>query len=101
MRQNREDRFASGALNAPDGEAAEANPSVMRMASQSTTAITARFVGELKAQGEDEGQHELDKCFGVVKELQVGGFIVEIDGEGAVFAFRFGSLAHVSSPSGW
>jgi hypothetical protein len=26
---------------------------------------------------------------------------VEIDGDGAVFAYRFGSLAHVSSPCRW
>ena len=34
-----------------------------------------------------------------VKELRVGGFIVEIDGDGAVVAFGFGGLCHVSSPS--
>ena len=51
---------------------------------------------ELKAKGEEEGEDELDKRFAVARELKVGGFIVEIDGDGAVVAGRFGGLSHVS-----
>jgi hypothetical protein len=52
-------------------------------------------VGELKPQREDEGEDKLDKCFAIVNQLKIGGFILEIDGEGAVFPRRFGSLSHV------
>jgi hypothetical protein len=94
------DGAASGALHTPEGETAEANTSIMGVASQSTAAVTARFRVELKAQREDEGQDELDERLAIMKQLCGCGFIVEIDGEGSVFAFRFGGLGHVSSPSG-
>jgi hypothetical protein len=56
---------------------------------------------ELKAQREDEGQDELDERLGIVEELEVGGFIVEVNGNGAVLSSRFGGLGHVASPCGW
>jgi hypothetical protein len=77
------DRLASGALNAPDGEAAEPNPGIMGVSGQ-TTAVTSRFVGELKADGEDEGEDKLDKCLAIVNQLKVSGVILEIDGDRAV-----------------
>jgi hypothetical protein len=40
------------------------------------------------------------KPLATMNQLCVCGFIVEIDGDGSVFAFRFGGLGHVSSPSG-
>jgi hypothetical protein len=75
----------------------------MGVTSQAPIAVTSRFVGELKAQGEDEGQDKLDECFAIVEQLEVGGFIMEIDGEGAILAFGFVGLWHVSSPfvRGW
>ena len=72
MRQHGKDRLASRALNAPDGETAEANPDIMGVAGQTATAVTGRFVVELKAQREDEGQDELDERLAIVKELEVG-----------------------------
>jgi hypothetical protein len=39
---------------------------------------------ELNAKGEEKGEDELDKRLAVVKELKVGRFIVEINGDGAV-----------------
>ena len=102
MRQHDKDSPASGALNAPDGEAAEANPGIMGVARQRAAAVTGRFVSDLKPEREDAGQDELDKCFAIAKKLPVGGFIVEIDGERAVMAFGLGGLRHVSSPcQGW
>jgi hypothetical protein len=73
----------------------------MGVTSQTPVAVTSRFVGELKAQGEDEGQDELDECLAIGKKLRVGGLIVEIDGDGAVLSGRFGGPGHVSSPCGW
>ena len=101
MGQHGEDRFAGGALDAPDGESAEANPRVMGVARQAPTLTAAGLVEELKAEGEEKGEDELDKRLGVVKELVVRRFIVEINGDRAVFACHFGGLAHVSSPCRW
>ena len=98
MGQHGKYRSASGALNAPNGEATEANASIMGVASQRAAAITGRFVMELETDGEDEGQHELDEHLASAQELRVGGLIVEIDGEGAVFACLCGGLAHVFPP---
>ena len=99
--QHGKNRLASRALHAPDGEATEPNAGIMGVASQTTTAVTGRFMGQLEADGEDEGQDKLDERLGVAKELRVGGLIVEIDGEGAVVARCFGGLCPVSSPMGW
>src|SRR5687768_4780749 len=98
MRQHGKNGFAARALKAPDGETTEPNPDIMGVASETTTAVTGRFVGELKPQREDEGQNKLDKRFAIVEQLEVGGFIMEIDGEGTVLAFGFVGLCHVSSP---
>jgi hypothetical protein len=56
----------------------------MRVASQAPAAATGRLMLELKAKSEEKGEDELDKRLAVVKELNVGRFIVEIDGDGAV-----------------
>jgi len=49
----------------------------------------------LKAQGQEKGEDAFDKRLAVAKELNVGHFIVEIDGDGVVFSRRFGRCAHV------
>jgi len=98
MRQDGEDRFARGTLDTPDGEPAQANPRVMRVARQASTRAAAGFVCELEAEGEEEGEDAFDKRFAITKELEVGGFVVEIDSDGAVLACRFGGVSHVSSP---
>jgi hypothetical protein len=95
MGQHGKNRLASGALNAPDGETAEANARIMGVSGQRATSVTGRFVFELEADGEDEGEDALDERLGVAKELRVGGFIVEIDGEGSVLAWCFVGLRHV------
>ena len=71
MGQHGEDRFAGGALDAPDGEPAEANPRVMGVARQAPPHLAAGLAEELKAEGEEKGEDELDKRLGVVKELVV------------------------------
>src|SRR5215471_7618908 len=98
VRQDGEHRLARGALDAPDGEAIQANPGIMGVTGQTATTRTGRLVGELEADREDEGQDKLDKRFAIVDQLEVGGWILEIDGEDAVLACRFGGLRHVSSP---
>src|SRR5688500_18363112 len=100
MRQHGENGFTPRALDAPNGETAEPDTDVMRVAGQ-TAAFTGGFVMELKPQGKDESQDELDECFAMAEQLKVGRLIVEIDGDRAVLSGRFGALGHVSSPCGW
>jgi hypothetical protein len=73
----------------------------MGVARQAAALAAARFVFELKADREDEGEDEFDKRFGVTQECKVGCLIVEVDGDRAVFACRFDTLSHVSSPCRW
>ena len=68
----------------------------MGMTGQTAATDTGRLVGKLEADREDEGKDKLDKGLGIVNQLIVSGFIVEIDGHGAVFPRWFGSLSHVS-----
>ena len=70
----------------------------MGVARQAPTLTAAGLVEELKAEGEEEGEDELDERVGVVQEPKIGRLIVEIDGEGAVVTYRFGGVPHVSSP---
>jgi hypothetical protein len=51
---------------------------------------------ELEADREDEGENKLDKRFAIADQLKIGRWVVEIDGDGAVLACRFGPVAHVS-----
>src|SRR5262249_23507712 len=37
----------------------------------------------------------------IAEQREVGSFIVEIDGNGAVLSGRFGGVGHVASPCGW
>src|SRR6266481_3663660 len=70
----------------------------MGVARQASTLTAAGLVEELKAEGEEEGEDELDERLGVGQEPKIGRLIVEIDGEGAVVTYRFGGVPHVSSP---
>jgi hypothetical protein len=69
----------------------------MGMTGQTATTGTGRLVDKLKADREDEGKDKFDKRFAIAEQLKVGGRILEIDGDGAVLAWRFGGLSHVSS----
>jgi hypothetical protein len=51
---------------------------------------------ELKAEREDKGEDKLDERFAIVNQMEIGGWVLEIDSDGAVLAWRFGSLSHVS-----
>jgi hypothetical protein len=68
----------------------------MGVTGQAPTAATGRLVGELKAEGQDEGQHTFEKCFPIAKQLEVRRFAPEINGDGAVFSRRMSCGAHVS-----
>ena len=94
MRQDREHGLACGALHPPNGETTQADTDVMGMTRQAPATATGGLVGELKAQGEDT----FDKRFAVAKELNVGRFIVEIDGDGAVVPRLCGCCGQCVTP---
>ena len=54
MRQDGEDDFTRRTLDAPDGEAAQADPDVMGMTCQIPATTAGGLVFQLKAEGEDE-----------------------------------------------
>jgi hypothetical protein len=41
---------------------------------------------ELQAQGEEKGEDTLEKCLASTKQLKVGRFVLEIDGDSPIFA---------------
>jgi hypothetical protein len=81
-----------------NGEPAQTDTDVMRVAREATTLATAALVEELKADRKEESEDELDKRFGVADEGKVGRLIVEVDGDCPVLAGRWSGLSH-GSPS--
>jgi hypothetical protein len=58
------------------------------VACQAPTSLTSRLVCELKAKGQEKGEHALDKRLAVAKQPIVSRFVVKIDSDGPVFAGR-------------
>ena len=71
---------------------------IMRVARHTPAAATGCLVFQLKADREDESHHQFDKGLAVAKQLNVGRFIMEIDGDSAVLPRLYGCCAHVSPP---
>jgi ParB-like chromosome segregation protein Spo0J len=99
MREDREYRFARGALKTPDSDPTQTDAHVMRVACQASAAATGRLVFQLKTQRQDERQHQFHQGLAVAKQLKVGRFVLKIDGDRAVFAGLVGRVAH-GSPLG-
>ena len=93
MRQDREHGFARGALDAPDSETTQPDTDVMRVAGETPTSATGSRVCELKAQGQNKGEDELDKRLAIVQQAKVGRFILEINSDSAVVSRRCGCCA--------
>jgi hypothetical protein len=70
----------------------------MRVARQAPSAATGCHVLELKAKGEAKGEDDLDKRLAIVKQAKVGGFILEINGDGAVVPRLCGCFAQGVPP---
>src|SRR5256712_13795128 len=83
--QDGEHRTTRGALEPPDGDPAQTDADIMRMAREASTAATGCFVFQLKAKGEEKGEDALDKRFAIAQELIIGRFILKVDRKGAVF----------------
>src|SRR5712664_234208 len=88
----------SGCHIAPQSSFATFRP-IMGVPGPAPAAATGRLVCELKAKGQEKGEHAFDERLAVAQELNVGRFIVEIDGDGAVVPHPCGGLGHVSPPS--
>ena len=87
--EHREHRATRGALDAPDGEPAQTDSDVMRVARQTPTAATHGLVCELKAQGEEKGHHTFDKGLPIAQELKIGRFVLKIGGVSKVEMVTF------------
>jgi hypothetical protein len=69
------------------------------MPRQAPAAVTGGLMCELKAKGQEEGEHELEKRLAIAKQLKVGRFILKIDSDGPVCAWLFSLASHGSAPS--
>jgi hypothetical protein len=65
----------------------------MGVACRAPAFLRGRLVFQLKAKGEEKGDHQCDKRLAIVKPLHVGRFIVEFDGDGAVVSRMCGCCA--------
>jgi hypothetical protein len=96
IREDREYRFARGALKTPDRDPTQTDAHVMRVACQASAAATGRLVLQLKTQRQAERQHQFHTGLAVAKQLNVGRFVLNIDGDRAVFAGLVGRVAQGS-----
>jgi hypothetical protein len=99
MREDREHDLAPCTLDAPDGETTQPDPDVMRVAGETLAPATGRRVCELKAKGQEKGEDELDKRLAIVQQAEVGRFILEINGHGAVVPPPCGCFAQRITPT--
>jgi hypothetical protein len=58
-------------------------------------------VFQLKAKGQEKGEHAFDKRLAVAKQLIVGRFVVKIDGDGPVVAGLAGGVSYGSPQGRW
>ena len=63
---------------------------------QAPAAATGGRVCELKTKGEEKGENTLDKRLAVAQQMNVGRFMLKIDGDGPVFSRQFCRCTHVS-----
>jgi hypothetical protein len=54
------------------------------VARQTPASLAGALMCELKADGQDKSEHPFEERLAIVKQVSVGHFIVEIDGDGAV-----------------
>jgi len=98
MRKDGEYGFARGALETPDGYTSEPETDVMRVTRHASSTATGRLVFQLKTNRQDKGERKLEKRLAVAKQVIVGRFIVEIDGNNAVLPCPCGYLAQCVTP---
>jgi hypothetical protein len=94
--QDGEHRTTRRARETPDGEPTQTHTDRMRMPRQAPASLPGCLVFQLQAKGQEKGEDAFAKR--LAKQLHGGGFILEINGDGAVFSRRFGRCAHGSPP---
>jgi hypothetical protein len=94
--ENREHGSACRALEPPDRDPTQPNARIMGVTREAPTTATGGLVEELKAQGQEKGEDAFDKRLPIIKQAEVGGFVMKIDSDGTVFSPRFGRYAHVA-----
>jgi hypothetical protein len=75
MWQDGEDGFTPRTLDAPDGHSTQTDAHIMGVARQAPASATGRLVFQLKAEGENESEHEFNKGLAVAKQLNIGRFV--------------------------
>jgi hypothetical protein len=71
---------------------------IMRVARHTPAAAAGGLVFQLKADREDERHDPFDKGLAIVKQLKIGRFIMEIDGDRAVVPRLRGCCAQGVTP---
>jgi hypothetical protein len=66
----------------------------MGVAGEAPATTTGGLMFELKTKGQEKGEHAFDKRLAVAKQLNIGRFVLEIDGDGPVFASLAGCSSH-------
>lgn len=70
----------------------------MGVACQTPASLTVALVGELKADGQDKGEHPFEERLAIANQVSVGRFSVEINGDGAVVSRRCGGFGQCVTP---
>ena len=71
---------------------------VMGVAGQAPAPATGRLVGELKAQGQHEGEDTLEKRLAVSQQAEIGGFVSKIGSDSAVMSRLCGCCSQCVTP---
>jgi hypothetical protein len=96
--EDRAHRATRGTLAAPARPPMQTDANIMRVARQTPSAATGCLVCQLKAEGEAERHPQCAKGVAGGTELKGGCFVRKIDGDGPVFACRFGCFPQVLPP---
>jgi hypothetical protein len=88
---------ARGAREPPDGESTQPDTGLMGVACKTPATAPSGLVFELKAEGQEEGDHAFDKGFAIAKQLKVGRFMLKINRDSPVFAGLASGIVHGSS----
>src|SRR5262249_22681742 len=96
VREHSEHCATRRVLETLDGEPAQTDPAVMRVARQASATATGGLVSQLKAEGQDAGEDTLEARLPIAKPLEVRRFALEIAGDGAVFSRRLRGCSHAS-----
>src|SRR5262249_39696974 len=76
------------------GDPTQTDTRIMGVTREAPAAVTGRLMEQLRAQGQEKGEDAFNKRLPVIKQAEVGGFVVKIDSDGPVFAGLGGGITH-------